>query len=544
VTSPDPIGDGRRAFARQAWAAARAALRTADAGSPLEIEDLERLAIANHMLRNDDDTTRAWERAHQAAVRAGDLPAAVRHAFHLVMAFGLRGEIAQAGAWYARSAAIADEIGPDHVEGGYLLIPRALQTLEAGDPATAVDWFTEAAALADRFGDPDLATLGRLGQGQCLIALGEVERGVALLDEAMIAVTAGEVLPIHAGIVYCAAIEAFQAIYDLARAQEWTRALTRWCDAQPDVVPFRGRCLVYRAELMQFHGLWQEAIDEARRAHEWLTRPPIEPAAGEALYQQAEVHRLRGESAEAERAYREAGTWSRRPEPGLALLRLAGGDVAAAAASIRRAIDEADELTRTRLLEPCVEIMLRVPDIPAARLAADELLRLAGRYRSALPRAIAARADGSVRIAEGDARAALAVLREAWDLWLGLDAPYESARVRVQIGLVCRALGDDDAADLELTAARAVFVELGAAPDLDRLDQLTSRSAPAPPGGLSTREIEVLRLVAEGRTNRAIAAELGISERTVDRHVSNVYTKLDVSSRASATAYAYEHGLI
>jgi DNA-binding NarL/FixJ family response regulator len=542
--SAEPLERGRRAFAAQAWTEALESLAAADRGRSLGVEDLERLATAAHMLARTDDATRAWERAHQVAVREGDLPRAVRHAFHLVMGFGQRGEVAQAGGWFARASGLVEEIGPDCVERGYLLIPQALRALDSGDPSGAFTFFDEAAAIAARFNDPELSTLGRLGRGQCLIALGETARGVALLDEAMVAVTAGEVSPINAGIVYCAAIEAFQAIFDLRRAQEWTTALSRWCDDQPDLVPFRGRCLVYRAELMQFHGLWQEAIAEAGRAADWLSRPPPEPAIGEAYYQQAELHRLRGEDDEAEQDYRAASQWGRRPDPGLALLRLAQGDVDAAAASIRRAIDEADEFSRPRLLEPCVEIMLAARDGAAARVAANELAALAIRFDATLPRAIASRADGTVRLAEGDARGALATLRRAWELWLDLEAPYESARVRVQIAMACRAVGDSDTAELELAAARAVFNDLGAVRDVARVDGLVARADAVRDSGLSRREIEVLRLVAEGRTNREIATELGISERTVDRHVSNVFSKLGVSSRAAATAYAYEHRLV
>ncbi|HET7703072.1 MAG TPA: LuxR C-terminal-related transcriptional regulator [Candidatus Limnocylindrales bacterium] len=544
MTSADPLEVGRSAYDRQRWTAAHDLLTEADHVRPLDIEDLERLAVSAHMLRRTDDATRAWERAHLAAIKAGDPARAVRHAFHLIMGFGERGEMAQAGGWFARASAIAAELGPDAVESALLLVPQAIQALMGGDPGAALAMFDAAQQVADRHRDPDLRTLGRFGRGQALIALGEVERGTALLDEAMVAVTAGEVSPILAGTVYCASIEAFQEIFDLARAQEWTRALERWCDGQPDLIPFRGRCLVYRAELLRFHGLWQEAIEETRRATDWLSRPPVEPAVGEAHYQRGEMHRLRGEVAAAKRAYRDAGTWGRRPDPGLALLRLALGDVGSAGASIERALDEADDLNRTRLLEPSVDIHLARGNIAAARAAADELGTRTARFVAVLPRAIAARADGAVRLAEGDARAALAVLREAWLLWTGLDAPYESARVRVQIGLALRALRDHDAADLEFNAARTTFEDLGARPDLARLDLLTERAGTAPADRLSRRELEVLRHVAAGTTNRTIAAELGISERTVDRHVSNLFTKLGVTSRAAATATAYERGLV
>ena len=544
VSGGDPLERGRRAFAAQAWADAYGSLESADDAEPLGAEDLELLATAAHLLGRTDDATRAWERAHQAAVRDGDLARAVRDAFHLVMGFGQRGEFAQAGGWFARASGLVEQIGSDRVERGYLLIPQALLALDSGDASGAFAFFDEAAAIAARFNDPELSTLGRLGRGQTLIAMGETARGVALLDEAMVAVTAGEVSPINAGIVYCAAIEAFQAIFDLRRAQEWTTALSRWCDDQPDLVPFRGRCLVYRAELMQFHGLWQDAVAEAGRAADWLSRPPPEPAIGEAHYQQAELHRLRGEDEEAEQDYRAASQWGRRPDPGLALLRLAQGDTDAAAASIRRAVDEADEFSRPRLLEPYVEIMLAARDVAAARAAADDLAALADRFDATLPRAIASRAAGSVQLAEGDARGALVTLRRAWELWLDLEAPYESARVRVQIAMACRAVGDADTADLELAAARAVFGDLGAVRDVARVDELVTRAAAVKGSGLSRREIEVLRLLANGRTNREIATELGISERTVDRHVSNIFAKLDVSTRSAATGYAYEHRLV
>jgi DNA-binding CsgD family transcriptional regulator/tetratricopeptide (TPR) repeat protein len=540
MTTTDP---GREAFARQAWAEAYALLSAASEGN-LDVADLERLATAAHMLGRTDEATRAWERAHKAAVRAGDPARAARHAFHLVMGFGSRGEFAQAGGWFARATRLVDEAGPDSVERGLLLIPQALQTLDGGDPAGAFELFAGAAAIAERFDDLDLGTLGRLGRGQCLIAMGQTADGVALLDEAMIAVTSGDVSPMNVGIVYCAAIEAFQAIFDLRRAQEWTAALSHWCDSQPDIVPFRGRCLVYRAELMQFHGLWQDAIAEVGRAHDWLSRPPIEPTIGEAHYQQAELHRLRGEHAEAELDYREASRWGRRPDPGLALLRLAQGDGEAAAAAIRRAIDESDDLTRSKLLEPCVDIMLAQGDAEAARAAANELAGVAERSGAMLLQAMASRSDGAVLLAGGDARRALLSLRRAANLWQELDAPYESARVRVQVGLACRALGDGNTAQLELEEAERVFGVLGAAPDLARVGALLGRTDARRPGGLSPREVEVLRLVAGGRTNRDIATELVISERTVDRHVSNIFTKLGVSTRAAATAYAYEHDVL
>jgi len=545
VTTDDQLLQARAAFDRSAWGDAYSGLAAVDGRGSLASEDLERLAIAAYLLGQPDESVSAGARAHLTAIREGDIERGVRSAISLGMALMQRGEMAQAGGWLARAARLIEETGYDGVERGRLLIPEALQALMAGEPATAFEIFERVAAIAEAFGDRDLITFGRLGRGQSLIAMSDTSRGVPLLDEAMTSVTAGETSPIVSGIVYCAVIEACHGLFDIRRAQEWTAALSRWWEAQPDLVPFRGNCLVYRAELMRFHGAWEDAADEAQRARDWLSRPPPEPAVGEALYQLGELDRLRGRFESAETAYREGSAWGRRPEPGLALLRLAQGDVAAAAASIRRALSEAtDDLVRAGLLEPQVEIALAAGDLAAARDAADRMADLAEVFGAPLLHAMAARSDGAVRLAAGDVDGALAALRVAWHLWRDLDAPYEAARVRSLFGRAYRELGDEDGAMLEFEAARAVFERLGAIPDLDRLARDSDGRAPDRAGGLSPREIEILRLVAAGNTNRAIAAGLSISERTVDRHVSNIFTKLDVSTRAAATAYAYEHNLV
>jgi DNA-binding CsgD family transcriptional regulator len=444
----------------------------------------------------------------------------------------------------ARARRLLDDAQLDCVEQGYLLFPVGLQRLVEGDAAAAAASFDEATRIGGRFGDPDLLALGRLGLGGARLAEGETAAGVALLDEAMIAVEAGEVSPTVAGIVYCAVIEACQEIYDLRRAQQWTASLTRWCAAQPDLVPYRGQCLVHRSEIMALHGAWPDAMDEARQAAKRLTAPPGQPAAGLAFYQQGELHRLRGELTRAEDAYHQASQWGRDPQPGLALLRLAQGQVDTAAAAIRRVVDEAsDFVSRSRLLPAQVEILLAAGDVKAASAAAGELARLAEGLGAPFLTAVAAHAQGAVLLAEGDPRAALAVLRGAWLAWQELEVPYEAGRVRVLIGLACRELGDQDGAKMELDAARWVFHQLAAAPDLARVEALSGKAAGGP-GGLTARELQVLRMVAAGETNKAIAAELFVSGRTVDRHMSNIYAKLGVSSRAAATAHAYQHGLL
>lgn len=534
---------GRDAFGRRAWTETVAAFEAADADEALAIDDLERLATGLHMLGRSDDSRRAWERAHRAALDAGDPARAARFAFHLVMSHGQAGEHAQAGGWHARATRILDEAGVDCIERALLLVPLALVARGERRYDESLGLFEKVAAAAVQFGDADTLAMSCLGRGDTLIALGEIDRGVALLDEAMVAVTTGEVTPINVGIVYCGSIEGYQRAFDLGRAQEWTAALDRWTAAQPDGVPFRGRCLVFRSEIRRFHGDWADAAREADLARAWLSKPPPDPAVGEACYQQAELHRLRGELEPAEAAYREGARWGKTPDPGLALLRLSQGLLDTAAASIGRALEEVDLADRPRLLGPAVEIRLAAGDRDGARAAAAELLDLAASIRpKPLLRAIASRSDGLVRLADGEASGALSALRASWAAWQSLDAPWEAARTRVAIARACRALGDDEAMRIELDAARAVFDELGARPDRDAVDALLGAPPPVP-GGLSAREIEVLAHLSHGATNREIAAALGISERTVDRHVSNIYTKLDVSSRAAATAFAIEHRL-
>jgi DNA-binding CsgD family transcriptional regulator len=537
---------GRAAYERHAWTEAYERLTAADAAAPLGPWDLERLAITSWLAGHADDMLATAARVHLEAVRAGETELAIRAARALGTVLLQRGEVAQGGGWLARAGRLVEESGYDGPEVGHVLIADGLRAQMSGDPRAALATFEQVAAYAVRFDDPDLAAFGRLGRGGSLIALGEVARGVALLDEAMTSVIAGEVTPIPAGTVYCAVIEACQELFDVRRAQEWTAALSRWLESEPEMLPFRGNCLVYRAEVMRLHGSWADASAEAMRARELMLRPPPVPAVGEAIYELAELDRLRGAYGPAEAGYREAGQWGRLPEPGHALLRLAQGDVTAAAVAIRRAqVEAVGDHVRARYLEPSVEIALAAGDVVAAREAADRLAATGEALDAALLRAMALRADAAVRLAEGEVDAALGVLRRAWEAWTALDAPYEAARVRAITAAACRALGDRDGEALEIAAAREVFERLGAKPDIERLATMSQAAsvASALPGGLSEREIEVLRLLAAGLTNRAIAEALTISERTVDRHVSNIYTKLDISTRAAATAFAFEHGL-
>jgi DNA-binding CsgD family transcriptional regulator len=534
------------AFDKGAWSEAYALLNAADARAPLDPDDLDRLAIAAYLIGEDSTSVQARTRAHAAFLERGEPIRAARSAFWLAFTIVDKpDQRAQAAGWLARAQRLIDDVKEPCVEQGWLLCGSARQRVAGGDIASAHAAFTQAAEIGARFGDRDLMALARHGQGRTLLGMNQTTAGLTLLDEVMLAVTAGEVAPIIAGVVYCSVISACHDLFDLRRAQEWTTALEGWCASHPDVVPFRGYCLIHRSELMRLHGAWQDAFAEVRRACDRLIDSPSKPEAGAAYYQLAELHRLRGEFAEADEAYRLASQAGRKPHPGLALLRLSQGHTDAADASIRLALQETrDGRGRVLLLCAGVEIMLASNDIAGARAASDELVQLAGRLDLPFPLAASSQARGAVTLAEGRPLPAVEFLGAAQHAWQELNAPYELAQVRELIGLAYRQLGDDEGAQLELEAAHEAFDRLGATPAAARVAAFTAQASPPVSTGLTGREIEVLRLIATGITNRTIAARLGISEKTVARHVSNIFTKLDLPSRAAATAYAYEHKLI
>jgi DNA-binding CsgD family transcriptional regulator len=523
-------------------------LRDLDKRSPLEPATLIELATSAYLIGKDEEGVAVLIRAHQGYAQARDLQQAGGTAARIASIFMSKGDAAQAAGWMARAARLLDECGAPCAERGYLLLPSARQSAMSGNAAEAESKFAEAARIGERFGDVDLTSLARQGRGRALIELGELERGIALLDEVMVAVTAGEVSTIVAGIIYCSVISACSDLFDIGRAREWTQALTRWCETQPDMVPYRGECLIHRAEIISLQGVWPEAMSEALLACERLSEPPGQPAFGSALYQVAELHRLRGELEKADAAFRKAAEHGRSPYPGLALLRLAQGRRVDASAAICRVLQESRQRrARAKTLSAAVEILLACDDVAGARGAADELEGIAQSLATPFLRASAAHAGGAVLLAEEDPAAALSACRTAWMLWRSLDVPYEAARTQVLIADACRRLGDRDNAALELEAARRILEQLGAASDLSRL-QRADASRPdanvANVAKLTDRELQVLRLIATGRTNRAIADELDLSEKTVARHVANIFNKLDLSSRSAATAFAFEHHLV
>jgi DNA-binding CsgD family transcriptional regulator len=536
---------GRDSYISHAWLDAYESLSAAGRSSRLDAEDLERLAISAYMLGREDEYLALLERAHGAHLDANDPVRAVRCAFWIGAHFAQRGEMARAGGWLGRAKRLLERHGSDEVERGYLLLPSVFEHEARGELELAARVAGEAVAVAERFGDRDLLALAAHMQGHMLIEGGHLKDGLALLDEAMVPAAAGELSPIVTGIVYCGVILACRYAHEVRRAREWTAVLSRWCERQPNLVAFTGRCLIHRAEIMQLGGSWAVALEEARRAQERCLQGQNEGAAGDASYRQGELHRLRGEHTAAETAYRDASRRGREPQPGLALLRLAQGERESALNLIRRALAETDQPgERLARLPACVEIMLEAGELDEARAASLELERLIDAEECAALSATLAHAQGAVELAGADPGAALPALRRAARTWQGLEAPYEVARARELAGLACRALGDEEGAALELDAARATYEELGAAPNLVRLDALGPEAAAKDDDGLTERELEVLRLVAAGQTNKAIAAELVLSVRTVDRHVSNIFAKLGVSSRAAAASYAHEHRLV
>jgi DNA-binding CsgD family transcriptional regulator/tetratricopeptide (TPR) repeat protein len=539
------LEQGRGAYARADWLNAFEALGRANREQPLGPNDLELLARSAYMLGLDDEYRAALEEAYHAYHDAGDASRAARSAWWIGHNLMFLGQDAPARGWFARGQRLLERGGGDSVERGYLLIPALLEHSGKGDFVAAYATGVEIVEIGERFGDPDLVAIALMEEGQALVRQGRVEDGLRLVDETMVAVTSGELSPVVAGIVYCNTIAFCRDVYEVRRAREWTEALTRWCEQQPDMVAHKGLCLVHRAEIMTLGGAWGDALKEARRVAERFTQGVLnQRALGHAAYRQGEVLRLQGHFDEAEDAYRRASRFGREPQPGLALMRLAQGKGVAAAAAMRRAMSEiALPLKRAALLPAHVEILVATGDIVEARVACVELAEIARRQSSEALTALAAQAEGSVALAEGNARTALPALRRAWQAWEELGAPYDAARSRVLIAQACAELEDEDTARLELDAARDMFFRLGAAPDLAQLDSLTGKGGRSE-HGLTARELEVLRLIARGRSNREIATALVISERTVARHVQNIFAKLGVSSRASASVFAAERHLL
>jgi DNA-binding NarL/FixJ family response regulator len=517
------VGEARAAFEARAW---RRAFDLFAAVDTLSDEDLDRYAVAAMLVGRMEDYHAIRERAYEQALQRGDLLGAAGAALWTGMQRMVSGDVVVGGGWLARAARLVEQDGTDSLPAAFLKMGQAFGMTDLYE---AVAISAEAVEAGRRLGSKDLVGMALHQEGLLLLAAGRSVEGLAKLDEAMVELTSGALSPMVTGIIYCGAIAGCWTVYELRRAEEWTAAMTRWCEAQPELGNFTGECKVRRAELKQLHGAWTDAradlaVVSTADVDVW--------AAGCAAYVRGELDRLQGRFDAAEECFTEAGRLGFDPQPGLALLRLTQGSVQAAAAMIRRRLAESqDDARRVELYLAATEILLAVGDVESAAKASDGLRGLADTCRTAAVQASSAQADAMLQLAESRPDAALAPARSALRGWVELRAPYQEARTRLLIAEACQALGDGESADRETAAAEEIFAKLGAY--TGRRDQL-----------LSPREIEVLRLLATGATNRAIAAELVLSERTVDRHVSNIFTKLGVSSRSAATAYGFEHRLV
>ena len=505
------------------------------------VDDLDRLATAAYLTGHDEEGFDYWVRAHQLCISEGAIHRAGYFGMRLGQGLGFKGDFGRCRGWIDRCARLLEDEDIDCVEQGYLEYGWAMMRLfEAGDIAGAHAGFVQAGKIGARFVHRELGTLARIGEGRMLIYLGEIGEGMTRLDEAMASIEARELSPIATGDAYCGVIDACAELFDVRRCRAWTESFARWCDTQQELVLYRGHCFLHRAEMLELQGAWPEALVAARHACDRLAAPVNPAALGGACMIEGDLLRLVGDLDGAEAAYHRANEFGRDPQPGLALLRFAQGRVDVADTMIRRVLDETEyPMARAHLLGPAVVIALAVGDTVVARAAADELRSIAAELGTPLVRAHAARATGAVLLAEGNCKAALIELRKAFNEYHALGVQYDAAHTRLLIADACEAIGDHDAAQMESSSARATLESLRTTAPIAAAAEVESL-----PDGLTRRELEVLVLLARGKTNRTIADELFISEKTVASHVSHILTKLGVTSRSAATAYAYDHDLV
>ncbi|GAA1767648.1 LuxR family transcriptional regulator [Agromyces humatus] len=540
MTSSSALDAGRAAAADRRWADAYERLAGVDATGGLGASDLELLGTVALLRGEPPASVDALSRAYEAHLADDDAVGAVRTAGWLALNLIELGDFTRSVAWGARAMRLASAMAEPGSLAGFARLAPAVAQLGSGNPVEARQAFEEVIAIAERHGDGELASFASLGLGKSLIELGAIADGFGCFDRAMTAIAAGEIAPVPTGVMSCAMISDAVMAFDVARATEWLSVLDRWCREQPELITFSGQRHALEAGLLLLRGAWAEAATAAEHALSRFRAGDYRAVYG-APYQLAELARLRGAFHTAEESYRRAGESGWEPQPGLALLHLTLGRTSVAQDEIRRTVAGADPFTRRFLLPAVIEIEVASGDAEAARRAVDELHEASRSTPTALLAATVAAAEARVLLAEGDPSGSLVAARAAVDAWEGLGARYERARSRVSAARALLELGDRDAALVQLRGAREVFVALGANPALAELDDLVGdRRA----GVLTPREVEVLRLVSTGLTNRAIGERLSLSEKTVARHVSNIFGKLSLSTRAAATAYAYENGLV
>jgi DNA-binding CsgD family transcriptional regulator/tetratricopeptide (TPR) repeat protein len=531
----ETLAGAREAFGHRNWKEAYEAFH---ACTELGADDQDAVAECAHWLGLAGEVIASYTEAYRLHVRAGAMRRAAHSAFMLAIYLRLRGDGATSDGWLARAQRLlaAEVEGAEHGYPLYLQTARLMGT----DLDAAVDSAQRMQDLGRRFGDDTLVALGMFFEGRARVKQARVREGLALLDEAMLAALSDNLKPFWTGAIYCGLLDACHELADAPRAREWTEATRRWCAPLPVASLYPGICRVHWAEILQLRGAWEQAEAEALDACRDMAGIDVFVVA-DGYYEVGEIRRRRGDLSGAEDAYTRAHEVGRDPQPGLALLRLAQGRTEAARTSIAAVLTgfAGSRLERAPLLAAQVDIALAAGDLDLAEASAAEVAETAETFDSMGLRAVGHRCRGAAALARGQTVVALAALRQAFTLWQELDAPYEMARTRVLLAQAYRCLDDADAASRECAAARAGFERLGAAADLRALDD-----GDAPPCGLTAREVEVLRLVARGDSNRGIAAGLFISEKTVARHISNIFTKLDVSSRSAATAFAFANGVV
>jgi DNA-binding CsgD family transcriptional regulator len=537
------VEDARDAFARGDWADAYERFAAADVAH-LSPADLEAFADSAWWTSRQVESFSIRQRACTAYEETGDPEAAARCSSRLCIEHALRGDAAASAGWLMRAQRLVEE-SSDSRDAGFVMVVRASIAIFRGDPAAAIGLAQRAAGIGRQLRDLDLTVMGVHVEGLALLTSGDLAEGMALLDEAMTSVVAGELTPYTTGIVYCNVLEACLRAADLGRAREWNEAASAWCDALPPGAPFPGICRVNRIQIADLGGAWPEAEAEAILASRDLLEL-FPHGAAVAFYETGEMRRRCGDQAAAEDAFRSAHELGMDPQPGLALLRHAQGKPDPALTTLRLAIDgdHVGGLRRARLLASLIDVALDAGRTETARTALEELEVLSTAIDTPALHALSSAAHGSVALADGTVPDALASFRSAIATWQDLGLPYETAQARLGYGLALRAAGDEEGATFEIRAAETAFEQLGAAPDAARAAvALGGSGAEALPAGLSAREAEVLREVASGKTNREIAVSLVISEHTVARHLQNIFAKTGVASRSAATAFAFEHGL-
>ena len=461
----------RQALDEHAWQEAYEALASVADREDLSAEDLERLAEAAWWSAHPTESIEAFERAYAAFSTAGEPRRAAGVALRLAMEYADRLDSALWNGWLQRaSRLLADQ--PESFEQGWLELCLVRASFERGEMEEGERHAIAAHEIGTRLGDPDLEAFGLALQGAILVMHAQIAEGLSMVDEATLAAVGGELTPYIAGNIYCLTIGICRSVADYRRAAEWTEAATRWCEREA-ITGFPGVCRVNRAEIMRLRGAYAEAEEEASKALRELEAFGRAPQAGAGAYELGEVRLHRGDLDRAEEAFERAHQLGHEPQPGMALLRLARGQIDAARASIGTALEDTMiPIDRARLLPARVEIALSAYDVADAREAADELAEAASAIDAPMLHAAAHQALGAVLTYEENAAAAIAELRKAVRRWGEADAPFEAAQARRWLAVAYRAGGDEASALLELRAARDVFERLGARLEVDRCDAM------------------------------------------------------------------------